>query len=236
MACFLSIGLGLAAPTLLFAIIPSLSNHLPRPGRWMDLLRQGLAFPMYGSVVWLIWVISQQSGPTGVLLALSGLLLLGAIAWLLSLRSNLARILAAAAGIGLAALMVSLAAAPLAPAGTAMARDEAAEAFSPDRLAALRAQGRPVFVNMTAAWCVTCLVNERVALDQPEVRAAFARHDIAYLLGDWTRQDPTITSFLRAQHRDGVPLYLFYPPGAPTPTELPQILTQTNLLRILDGS
>ncbi len=235
MACFLSIGLGLAAPTLLFAVIPSLSDHLPRPGRWMDLLRQALAFPMYGSVVWLVWVISQQTGPTGVLIALIGLLLLGIIAWLLSLRAGLARILAATAVVGLAALLVTLTATTPAPAGTTMAQDQAAEPFSPDRLASLRAQGRPVFVNLTAAWCVTCLVNERIALDQPEVHAAFARHDIAYLLGDWTRQDPIITSFLRSRHRDGVPLYLFYPAGAAAPIELPQILTPAGVLRVLEG-
>ncbi len=236
MACFLSIGLGLAAPTLLFALFPVLSDHLPRPGRWMDLLRQGLAFPMYGSVVWLIWVISQQAGPSGVLVTLSGLLVLGAIAWLLSLRANLARMLAVAGGIGLAALLATLGTAPAASTQASLAANESAEAFTPARLAALRAQGRPVFVNMTAAWCVTCLVNERVALDRTEVRDAFARRKIAYLLGDWTRQDPVITSFLRSQHRDGVPLYLYYPPGAATPTELPQILTTTILLQTFDGT
>ncbi|MGA9868687.1 MAG: thioredoxin family protein, partial [Acetobacteraceae bacterium] len=111
---------------------------------------------------------------------------------------------------------------------TALADD--AEAFTPTRLAALRAEGRPVFVDMTAAWCVTCLVNERVAIDTEAVRHAFAARDVAYLKGDWTRQDPALTGFLRENGRDGVPLYLFYPAHASAPVTLPQILTAGTVL------
>jgi thiol:disulfide interchange protein DsbD len=108
--------------------------------------------------------------------------------------------------------------------------------FSSARLAALRAEGRPVFVNMTAAWCVTCLVNERVAIATEPVQAAFAARDVAYLKGDWTRQDVAITDFLRDHGRDGVPLYIYYPPGGAAPIVLPQILTQSVLLdRIAQG-
>jgi thiol:disulfide interchange protein len=102
----------------------------------------------------------------------------------------------------------------------------APQPYSPARLAALRAEGRPVFVNMTAAWCVTCLVNERVAIATAPVHAAFAAHDIAYLKGDWTRQDPAITDFLRDHGRDGVPLYVYFPPDGAAPVVLPQILTE----------
>ncbi len=236
MAAFLSIGLGLAAPTLLFAIVPGLANHLPRPGAWMDILRQALAFPMYAAVIWLVWVISQQSGPSGVLLALAGMLLIGAIAWLLSLERRTGRVLAGGTGIAMIALLGVIAVQPPPTGNAGLAQAEGAEAFTTDRLAALRAANRPVFVNLTAAWCVTCMVNERVALDRPAVRAAFAAGNIAYLLGDWTNQDRAITNFLRAQGRDGVPLYLFYPAGAAAPVNLPQILTEHEVLSVLGAS
>jgi thiol:disulfide interchange protein DsbD len=111
-----------------------------------------------------------------------------------------------------------------------------AEAYSATRLATLRAEGRPVFVNMTAAWCVTCLVNERLAIGTTPVRDAFAAHHIAYLKGDWTRQDGTITAFLREHGRDGVPLYVYFPPGDAPPRMLPQILTEQTVLQAIgDG-
>jgi thiol:disulfide interchange protein DsbD len=108
-----------------------------------------------------------------------------------------------------------------------------AEPFSASRLAALRAEGKPVFVDMTAAWCVTCLVNERVAIDTTAVRHAFAEHHVTYMKGDWTRQDPRITNYLRENGRDGVPLYVYYPPRG-QPSVLPQILTENTLLSELD--
>jgi thiol:disulfide interchange protein DsbD len=111
--------------------------------------------------------------------------------------------------------------------------DASAEAFTPARLASLRAAGKPVFVNMTAAWCVTCLVNERVAISTDAVRKAFAADDVAYLKGDWTRQDPAITAFLRENGRDGVPLYVFFPAGGGQPEVLPQILTEGEVLGLL---
>jgi len=104
-----------------------------------------------------------------------------------------------------------------------------AEPFSASRLATLRAEGRPVFVDMTAAWCVTCLVNERVAIDTNAVQRAFADHHVAYMKGDWTRQDPQITNYLRENGREGVPLYVYYPPHG-QPSVLPQILTENTLL------
>jgi thiol:disulfide interchange protein len=116
------------------------------------------------------------------------------------------------------------------------AAEQNTEAFTPAKLAALRAEGRPVFVNLTAAWCVTCLVNERVAISNDSVRAAFAREHVAYLKGDWTRQDPAITEFLREHGRDGVPLYLYYGPHAAAAEVLPQILTESTVLRAIAGS
>jgi thiol:disulfide interchange protein DsbD len=132
-----------------------------------------------------------------------------------------------------AAVLSGIAVAPGTPA--VAGSTEGAEAFSPTRLAALRAEGRPVFVNMTAAWCVTCLVNERVAISSNPVRQAFAAHQVAYLKGDWTRQDPAISAFLREHGRDGVPLYVYYPPHEGQPVVLPQILTENAVLRELNA-
>ena len=166
----------------------------------MEVLKQGLAFPMYGAAAWLLWVVSQEAGSAGVLGTAAGFVLLGFAAWVLGISqqaSNRSRRFgqsAAVAAVLLAAAVLSgiaVAAGTPAAAGTT----EGAEAFSPARLATLRAEGRPVFVNMTAAWCVTCLVNERVAISSDAVQQAFAAHKVAYLKGDWTRQDPAISAF-----------------------------------------
>lgn len=244
-AVFLAMGLGLAAPYALLAAFPGLAGALPRPGPWMDTLKGALAFPMYAAAAWLVWVLSLQAGPGGVLAAGAGMVALGFAAWLLGLaqradgrwrRAGYAGALAAA--LASLALLPGLhgavpASAQDAQAASETARDEGTEPFSPTRLAALRAEGRPVFVNMTAAWCVTCLVNERIALRPEAVRRAFRDRQVAYLKGDWTRGDPAVTGFLREHARDGVPLYVFYPPGG-QPQVLPQILTERTILDQLD--
>ncbi|WP_239002867.1 protein-disulfide reductase DsbD family protein [Rhodovastum atsumiense] len=229
---FAALGLGLALPYALLAAVPRLAGLLPRPGAWMEVLRQALAFPLYGAAIWLLWVASRQSGPDGVVLVAGGMGLLGLAAWALGLAQRTAgRGRRAAQGIALAAALAACALLPslTASAGPAPGSADGSEPFSPARLAELRAAGRPVFVDMTAAWCVTCLVNEKVALAPREVRDAFAAHDVAYLKGDWTRQDPEITAFLRAAGRDGVPLYVYYPPRG-EPVVLPQILTPALVL------
>ncbi len=233
MAIFLAMGLGLAAPFLVLASVPGLARRLPRPGRWMEWLRNVLAFPMYATAAWLIWVLSQEAGAGGMLAGLAGVVLVGAAAWVLGAtqdgRVRVRRIgagLAVVATAGALALLPRVQGAPPAPVPVA----DGTEAFTPGRLAALRAEGRPVFVDVTAAWCVTCLVNERVALDTGAVRRAFAARDVAYLKGDWTRQDPALTDFLREHGRDGVPLYLFYPTHAVSPVTLPQVLTAGTVL------
>ncbi|MCK8783190.1 thioredoxin family protein [Roseomonas sp. NAR14] len=233
---FLALGLGLAAPYALLALLPRLAGMLPRPGPWMEVLRQGLAFPMYGAAIWLVWVIAQQGGPDAALAVLCGMALLGFAAWVLGVAARgrgawrrVGQGAALLAGLGLLGLGGAVAAGGDAAPAARVAADEASEPFSAARLRALRAEGRPVFVNMTAAWCVTCLVNERIALAPAAVRAAFARGHVAYLKGDWTRQDPEITAFLRAHGRDGVPLYVFYPPGG-EPVVLPQLLTEATVL------
>ncbi|WP_439551857.1 protein-disulfide reductase DsbD family protein [Falsiroseomonas sp.] len=239
MAVFLALGLGLALPYAMLGVFPALARLLPRPGAWMERLRQGLAFPMYGAAAWLVWVLAQQAGPDGVLFGLGGALVLAAGLWGLGLaqRAGAGRgRIAGAIGMGLAvvvavALLPRLSAAPAA----AAAADPGAEPWSAARVEALRAEGRPVFVNATAAWCITCQVNERVALRAPGVRDAFAARGVAYLKADWTRGDPAITALIRDQGREGVPLYLYWAPGAAAPAVLPQILTEGLVLQALGG-
>jgi thiol:disulfide interchange protein DsbD len=239
LAVFLALGAGMAAPYALLGIFPSLAARLPRPGRWMEILRQGLAFPMYATAAWLVWVLAQQSGPEGVMFGLAGAVLLAAGLWALGQaqragagRGRIAGV--AAAGVALLAALALLPRLSAAPAVAASA-EAGAEPWSEARVAALVAEGRPVFVNATAAWCITCKVNERVALRTAAVQDAFATRGIAYLTADWTRGDAAIGAMLRAQGRDGVPLYLYYAPGSAVPVVLPQILTESLLLEALGG-
>jgi thiol:disulfide interchange protein len=230
---FAAMGLGMALPHALLTVTPGLARKLPRPGAWMDLLKQALAFPMYAAAAWLLWVVSQEAGPDGVLATAAGLVAVGFAAWAFGWaqmhagRGRRAGLAAAVIGVLAAAAILPRITTATAPA--AQAADGGSEPYSATRLAALRAEGRPVFVNMTAAWCVSCLVNERIALSPRVVRDAFASHRVAYLKGDWTRQDPAISAFLRDHGRDGVPLYIYYAPGQ-APAVLPQILTTATVL------
>ena len=236
-AVFVAMGLGLAAPYALLAAIPGLGRKLPRPGRWMDVLKQALAFPMYGAAVWLLWVASQQAGSPGVLIAAAGCVFLGFAAWVWGLGQaasatlnsrRFTQVLAIAAVLCALAMLAGVAAAP-----PEQAAEAGTERFTAERLASARAAGQPVFVNMTAAWCVSCLVNDRLAIRTEAAQRAFAAGKVLYLKGDWTRQNPEITAFLRAHGRDGVPLYLYYPAGGGAPVELPQILTEGTVLAAL---
>ena len=242
---FSMLGIGLAAPYVLLASLPAAARLLPRPGHWMDLLKQALAFPMYGGAAWLLWVVSQETGSTGVLITGAGAVLIGFAAWAFgasqasayrSARSWVRRLGQAGAVLAMLAAGATLPAISSATPQSGSQLSSGTEPFSPERLAALRAQGRPVFVDMTAVWCVTCLVIERVAISTDAVRQAFAADDVVYMKGDWTRQDPEITSFLQQNGRDGVPLYVFYPSGGGNPVVLPQILTESAVLGVLRTS
>jgi thiol:disulfide interchange protein DsbD len=191
---------------------------------------------MYGAAVWLLWVVSQESGPTGVLSTASGLVLISFSAWLFGLgQTGKVRFGRFQQALTLASVLVAASILPgLSAAPTVASSEASTEAFTPDKLASLRKAGHPVFVNMTAAWCVTCLVNERVALDSQAVKQAFAQHDVAYLKGDWTRQDPAITNFLQTHGRDGVPFYVFFPGNGGAPEVLPQILTESTVLGLFN--
>jgi thiol:disulfide interchange protein DsbD len=230
---FALLGAGFAAPFVALSFTPALLRLLPRPGAWMVTFRQLLAFPMYGAAVWLIWVLSLQAGPQGVLAALAAAVMLAFALWVAGRqvpgrRSRLATGAAtiAIAGAVLLVAQTSVSADAGRSAGPASADSLSYEPFSPERLAALQQAGRPVFVNATAAWCITCLVNEKLALSGPSVARAFSQHNVAALKADWTNQNAAITALLARHGRSGVPLYLYFPPGATAPTVLPQLLTE----------
>jgi thiol:disulfide interchange protein DsbD len=234
MLIFFSLGIGFALPFLILSLWPRALSFLPKPGAWMLRLKQFLAFPMYGAAAWLTWVLAQEAGPDGVVVLLAATVALSLAAWLWEVTRNLSN---AGRGIGVAAALMIVAAilyglATLSgtAAAPATAASAAAEGFTDAKLAALRASGQPVFVDATAAWCITCLVNEKAVLSRASVEDAFAQRHIAYLVADWTNRNAAITRLLSANGRSGVPLYLYYPPGADKPVVLPQILTEAEIL------
>jgi thiol:disulfide interchange protein DsbD len=240
---FAALGLGFAAPFILLGLWPRALKLLPRPGTWMTTLRQVLAFPMYGAAVWLLWVLNQQTGSDGMLAALAAALVLAFGLWIYG-RSQAAEgrarrlgFAAAAVAVVAAIMLAPMAGAGARPSGSAAAPEGALsyEPFTAAKLSGLREEGRPVFVNATAAWCITCLVNEKVALSSTRVADAFATRKIAALKADWTNQDSEITALLASQGRSGVPLYLYYAPGADKPAVLPQLLTESTVMAALDA-
>ena len=242
-AVLLAMGLGLALPYLARASTPALQRLMPRPGLWMDRLRQFLAFPMYASAAWMIWVLTQQVGADGVMYALGGMILIAFAIWVAKLGDRVSwprRSLAAASLLLALGAAVKLqdgpATAATASGGVAAGVSfEGWERFSRARMDEAVKQGKPVFVDFTAAWCITCLVNERVALETPTARRAFEQAGVVKLKGDWTNRDPEITSTLKEAGRAGVPLYLFWPPGADKPRILPQVLTEAMILSELNS-
>lgn len=233
LAVFSSLGFGLALPYLLLTHWPRLQRWLPRPGAWMEQLKQLLAFPMYAAAIWLVWVLVQQAGIDALIVALGGMLAISLAAWIYT-NSRSSGISAQRLGT-IASLLLVTAVIATTVSNFSAANNTADksvspanshwEAFSEARLTELQADGKAVFVNFTAAWCISCLVNEKVALSDSAVIDAFTSGEIHYLKGDWTNRDPHITAFLARFNRSGVPLYLFYPAGESTPQVLPQILT-----------
>ena len=237
-AVLLVLGIGFAAPIVLLSLSPALGRLLPKPGGWMNVFKQFMAFPLYATAAWLVWVLSVQQGSEGVLAAMITLLGVAFAAWLFGLPREPGPYRATAAvAAGVAALALGITLLSGTPPATAVSnRTELsgppAEAFTQARLAALRGERKAVFVNLTAAWCITCKVNERVALNSERIARAFAERGVVYLKGDWTKGDPEITALLQSFGRIGVPLYLLYRPGPPetAPQILPQFLTESMVL------
>jgi len=230
---FAGLGLGFAAPFVALSFAPGLQKLLPKPGAWMDRFKHALAFPMFAAAALLVWVLTQQAGANGALALLS-------VATLLAFALTVARWGRVWTGIGVAALALTLVFAwrPLTgaePSSAQAAQTLEAQEWTPEKLAELRAAGAPVFVNFTAAWCVSCKVNEAVALSRPRVAEHFAQAGIVYLKGDWTNRDTQIAETLAAHGRAGVPLYLYFAPGASEPVVLPQLLTETIVLNAIEG-
>ncbi|MGD0491149.1 MAG: thioredoxin family protein [Steroidobacteraceae bacterium] len=235
---FAALGLGLSLPYLLLSLAPWLRRALPRPGAWMDTLKQVFAFPMYASAAWLLWVLAQQTSSIGLGAALAGAILVGLAAWAyqkskgVSLGSRVAALATAIAAV-LAAIVLPVrfanvaAAAPAPQSSAAGASSEQWQPYDAARVAELRARGTPLLVNFTASWCLTCLVNERNAFADPEVQRVFREKGVTLMKGDWTNSDAAITKALADFGRAGVPLYVVYnsKPGSGTPVVLPQLLT-----------
>ncbi|MFI4974845.1 MAG: protein-disulfide reductase DsbD family protein [Caulobacterales bacterium] len=249
LAVFTALGLGFAAPFTALSFSPALLRALPKPGPWMDVTRKLLAFPMYGTAAWLLWVLSQQTDATSLAAVLAGGVLLGFAAWLFgaaqrgAARGGRIGLVAGLATLALAAAVAMIAIAPYRPAARAggvvsapVFANVPAETWSAERVASLRAQGKPVFVDFTAAWCVTCQVNEQVALNTAEAAAAFRRTGAVFLKADWTNRDASIAKALAEQGRVGVPLYLVYSPGSSQPRVLPQLLTSGLVAQALEAA
>ncbi|PTM40134.1 thiol:disulfide interchange protein DsbD [Bosea sp. 124] len=228
LAVFMALALGFALPVVALSFAPGLLRLLPKPGRWMLILKQAFAFPMFATAIWLIWVASVQAGPGGVLAALVAVLAAGFIVWLVGVTrgAGLGRVLSSGFAVLIAFAAGWFVVQNAVPEATTQARAGDIQAWTPERVTALQAEGRPVFVNFTAAWCITCLANERVALSRQEVKDAFAELKVVYLKADWTNRNSQIAFALAEQGRAGVPLYLFYPGSKGTQPEiLPQLLT-----------
>jgi thiol:disulfide interchange protein len=223
---FLALGIGLALPFLLIGFVPALARLLPRPGRWME--TQVLAFPMYLTAVWLVWVLAEQRGADAVGLVLVAMVLLAMTLWWFERshsRGAISRALVVLLALATLVPMYLLAHMP-APSRVA-ASEDGVIAYSPEKLAELRAAGTPVFVDMTADWCVTCKANEHTVLDTQAFRDLLQRTGAVYMKGDWTDVNPTISAFLQQYHSPGVPLYVVFPKHGGPGMQLSTVLTSS---------
>lgn len=249
LAIFLMLGLGLALPYLVASFVPAVARWLPRPGPWMDTVRRVFAFPLWLTVAWLVWVLGRQSGVNGAGALLVLLIAGSAVVWSATLKGGARRLLLPVSGLlALWALWTFVPVltdeAPSPGVAATLSEDNAAPSGRADALAwqpwsaareqTLRDAGRTVFIDYTAAWCVTCQVNERTTLAQPRVRASLAAHDVALLRADWTRRDPAISAALGALGRDGVPVYVLHRPGRP-PQVLSELISANEVLGALES-
>ena len=239
---FFALGVGLAAPFVAVSFMPALFRLLPKPGAWMDMLRKVLAFPMYGAAAYFAWVFAQQTASSALLFLLAAGVVLGFAAFLWGVSQHAGRPWPSRA----IALVALIAVVPISALGAGMSAPTAAvdgattgpvagvptQAWSPEKVASLQAAGKPIFVDFTAAWCVTCQVNERTALATQAVADAFKKTGAVYLKADWTNRNADIAKALQAEGRSGVPLYLLYDAnGSAAPKILPQLLTLGRLWR-----
>ena len=239
LAVFAALGFGMALPMLILCLSPKLLAYIPKPGLWMERFKQALAYPLYATAIWLCWIVGRQVGATAMAMVLLGALLITLALWLW--RFGLFGRTVAAAGLALA---LALLASPMLTAsklttgkGQSGTDSHAWLPYSERTLAELRAAGKPVFLNVTADWCITCLTNEKVALSSDAVKTAFANNGITYLKADWTHYDPAITELLARFGRNGIPLYVFYPADSHAePVVLPQLLRPSTIVDTVNGA
>ncbi|HNQ91898.1 MAG TPA: protein-disulfide reductase DsbD family protein [Alphaproteobacteria bacterium] len=252
LSVFLALGLGLALPYLALCFIPALRHSLPKPGAWMETFRQFMAFPLYASVAWLVWVYAQQvSGDYGVLLSLTGLILIAFSVWITRhtptkqpWKTGIHALSYSAIIIALLIVALSMMKAPeemSAANGNGNGHFLDSVAYTKQAYDDAIAGNEPVFVNMTAAWCITCKVNDKIALSTDSTKVLFEDKKIVYLMGDWTNRNSEITEFLASYGRSGVPLYVYVGPRddasgeRPAPQVLPQILTSGLVADVING-
>ncbi|MDE3200600.1 MAG: thioredoxin family protein [Acidobacteriota bacterium] len=228
-AVFTALALGLATPYVALTLQPAWTRFLPRPGAWMDVLKQAISVPIFATVIWLAWVVTQGYGAAVLVALLAAFLLLAIAGWFLG-RWPAKRWATTVATLVILGVLAICAFAPgrlfsyPAP-SSASSSGSAWQPWSAQSVADARAQGKPVFIDFTASWCLSCQVNERLALTRPEVKAAFAAHHVVLFKADWTRHDDAITDELTALGRSGVPTYALYVPGEKSPRLLPEALT-----------
>ena len=237
LAVFAALGFGMALPLLILCYLPTLAARLPKPGAWMDNLKQFLAFPLYLSAIWLLWVFGRQTSVSGMAALCAGAVAIAFGCWLLGREARgfwqLVRRISIVSSWAIALMLVWQ--------GSESHEQKAIsdsrwQAYSPELVASLRAEGRPVFINLTADWCLTCLANERIALHTQGVEQTFDALNVATIKGDWTNTDPKITELLQEYGRSGVPLYLWFPANSSGKAIiLPQLLTSDLLINALKG-
>jgi thiol:disulfide interchange protein DsbD len=245
---FAAMGVGMALPYLAASWWPGIARALPRPGAWMQTFRQAMAFPMFATVIWLLWVLGQQTGIDGASSLLALLLTVAWLVWALGLSGRTRWVLS---GLALAALLwlgsswlpLALCETPAEPLASTQVTSQttpgtlSAGSWQPWSEAAVQAQlaaGRPVFVDFTAAWCVTCQYNKKTTLADARVLADFAARQVVLMRADWTRRDPAITQALTALGRSGVPVYALYAPGS-APVLLSELPSVSEVQTALQG-
>lgn len=240
---FIALALGFAAPFTLVSFFPLLARVLPKPGTWMVTLKHALAFPMLAAVAWLIWVLERQAGSAALAAILGCCLLVSFAAWLYGMAQKRRMMGQRHWALHTAtALFILLAVPPLAnlktsadEPGSAQASEAAAAvAWSPANVDAIKGQGKPILVNFTASWCITCQVNDRTSLSTQAVKAAMARTDTIYMVADSTKYNPDVEQALSDFGRGGLPLYVVYPADGGKPVVLPQVLTPNIVISALD--
>lgn len=234
MGIFLGLGLGLASPFLALTAFPRFLAWLPRPGKWMETFKQFLAFPLFATVLWLLWVLGQQTGSDGWVVAATLLLVVSFAIWLSQRRAAAMKVMASI--LVAVALVTSIHAIRGGPFSGIQAREMkgAWAAYDQETIAAARKEGRPVFVDFTAAWCITCQWNKKSVLDTSRGQQLFRRKNVALFRADWTNHDPRISEALAEFGRSSIPVYLYYAPGAESPRSLPQMLTFSIIEEVLN--